>query len=274
MEVIVFLVLVAILAAIARPLPAVRRHGRDYQRASITAAASSSGLSSTGTHYAIADERDPGARRPAGPAHRSGPGDPHARRRRPEDQPDGAVVSDPVAAITNDQSFTALYAALHAGCATRRGRPRTTCSRSGARSGRGRRGRERHRPIGVELLNVDVRDVMVPSESKRAYAGIGARREGEAALERARGEQAALRALANAGRLLEESPGLLQLRVIQQLGASSGNTIAPGSGTGRRPPMPPPHGRRRIAMAPLSRRAARRGRTTGDCRPGAMSGSV
>ena len=78
---------------------------------------------------------------------------------------------------------------------------------------------------------MDVRDVMVPSELKRAYAGIvAARREGEAALERARGEQAALRALANAGRLLEENPGLLQLRVLQQLGASSGNTIMLGIG--------------------------------------------
>jgi hypothetical protein len=91
---------------------------------------------------------------------------------------------------------------------------------------------------------VDVRDVMVPSELKRAYAGIvAARREGEAALERARGEQAALRALANAGRLLEASPGLLQLRVIQQVGASSGNTIMLGiGGPDGRPPMPPPHG--------------------------------
>ena len=60
---------------------------------------------------------------------------------------------------------------------------------------------------------------MVPGELKRAFAGIvAARREGEAALERARGETAALRSLANAGRLIEDNPGLLQLRILQQLG--------------------------------------------------------
>ena len=70
---------------------------------------------------------------------------------------------------------------------------------------------------------------MVPSEMKRAFAGIvAARREGEAALERARGETAALRGLANAGRMLDDNPGLLQLRILQQLGASSGNTIMLG----------------------------------------------
>jgi regulator of protease activity HflC (stomatin/prohibitin superfamily) len=85
--------------------------------------------------------------------------------------------------------------------------------------------------IGVELLGVDVRDVMVPSELKRAFAGIvAARREGEAALERARGETAALRSLANAGRLLDDNPGLVQLRILQQLEASSGNTIVLGVG--------------------------------------------
>ena len=107
---------------------------------------------------------------------------------------------------------------------------------------------------------------MVPSELKRAFAGIvAARREGEAALERARGETAALRSLANAGRMIEDNPGLLQLRILQQLGGSSGNTIMlgmPGAATGRgraagrrRP------GRRTVGAAPpRSRSTARRGR--------------
>ena len=38
----------------------------------------------------------------------------------------------------------------------------------------------------------------------------------------------ALRGLANAGRMLDDNPGLLQLRILQQLGASSGNTIMLG----------------------------------------------
>jgi regulator of protease activity HflC (stomatin/prohibitin superfamily) len=80
--------------------------------------------------------------------------------------------------------------------------------------------------IGIELLNVAVRDLMVPGELKRAFAGvIGARKEGEAALERARAETAALRQLANAGRMVEDNPGLLQLRIVQQLGATSGNSV-------------------------------------------------
>ncbi len=83
--------------------------------------------------------------------------------------------------------------------------------------------------LGIELLAVEVRDLMVPGELKRAFAGvIAARKEGEAALERARGETAALRNLANAGRMVEDSPGLLQLRIVQQLGASSGNTVMLG----------------------------------------------
>jgi regulator of protease activity HflC (stomatin/prohibitin superfamily) len=83
--------------------------------------------------------------------------------------------------------------------------------------------------IGVELLSVDVRDVMVPADLKRAYAAVvTARHEGAASLERARGETAALRSLANAGRLLEDHPGLLQLRLVQELGAHPGNTVVLG----------------------------------------------
>jgi regulator of protease activity HflC (stomatin/prohibitin superfamily) len=83
--------------------------------------------------------------------------------------------------------------------------------------------------LGLELLAVEVRDLMVPGELKRAFAGvIAARKEGEAALVRARAETASLRNLANAGRMVEDSPGLLQLRIVQQLGASSGNTVMLG----------------------------------------------
>lgn len=84
--------------------------------------------------------------------------------------------------------------------------------------------------LGIDLLSVDVRDVMIPGELKRAFAAvIAARREGAASLERARGETAALRSLANAGRLVDDNPGLLSLRVIQEIGASSGNTVVFGA---------------------------------------------
>jgi regulator of protease activity HflC (stomatin/prohibitin superfamily) len=90
--------------------------------------------------------------------------------------------------------------------------------------------RERAAPaiasLGLELLSVDLRDLIVGGELRRAYAGVvAARKEGEAALERARAETAALRNLANAGRLLEDNPGLLQLRLLQHVGGTTGNTL-------------------------------------------------
>jgi len=83
--------------------------------------------------------------------------------------------------------------------------------------------------IGIELTAVEVRDVMVPSDLKRAFAAVvAARHEGAAALERARGETAALRSLANAGRMVSDNPGLLSLRVVQELSARGGNSIVLG----------------------------------------------
>jgi regulator of protease activity HflC (stomatin/prohibitin superfamily) len=83
--------------------------------------------------------------------------------------------------------------------------------------------------IGIELTAVEVRDVMVPSDLKRAFSAVvAARHEGAAALERARGETAALRGLANAGRMVGDNPGLLSLRVVQELSARSGNTVVLG----------------------------------------------
>ncbi len=88
---------------------------------------------------------------------------------------------------------------------------------------------ERMGEMGIELLSVDVRDVMVPAELKRAYAAVvAARQEGAASLERARGETAALRSLANAGGLLDDHPGLLSLRLVQELGTRGGNTVVLG----------------------------------------------
>ena len=156
------------------------------------------------------------------------------------------VVADPVAAVSNDQNYvSALYIALHAGlreALAGRTADEILAARAELGPAVGGAVASEIARLGVELLGVDVRDVMVPSELKRAFAGIvAARREGEAALERARGETAALRSLANAGRMIEDNPGLLQLRILQQLGGSSGNTImvgVPGI-DGRSAPLPP-----------------------------------
>ena len=56
-----------------------------------------------------------------------------------------------------------------------------------------------------------------------------ARAHGIAALERARGETAALRNLANAARMAADNPALIQLRLLQQLEASTGHTVVLGA---------------------------------------------
>jgi regulator of protease activity HflC (stomatin/prohibitin superfamily) len=88
--------------------------------------------------------------------------------------------------------------------------------------------------IGLQLIAVNIKDIMFPGELKTIFAQVvNARHEGLAALERARGESAALRNLANAAKLLDNNPSLLQLRLFQVLENSSGNTVVltPPDGT-------------------------------------------
>lgn len=89
------------------------------------------------------------------------------------------------------------------------------------------------RALGLELKLASVKDLMFPGDLKKVFAQVTtARKEGLAALERARGETASLRHLANAARLLENNPALLQLRTLQSVGGSSGNTVVLGVGGG------------------------------------------
>jgi regulator of protease activity HflC (stomatin/prohibitin superfamily) len=178
------------------------------------------------------------------------------------------VVGDPVAAITNDQDFLrALHVELQLGL-------RDALSAGsvdeilGSRAKIGPAVMERTASslakIGIELLSVEVRDIMVPGELKRLFAGVvAARKEGEASLERVRAETAALRSLANAGRLIEDNPGLLQLRMLQQVGGSTGNTVVVS--------MPDGHGGGTggDASSPAATEAARRSSAR---TPGAESG--
>jgi regulator of protease activity HflC (stomatin/prohibitin superfamily) len=83
--------------------------------------------------------------------------------------------------------------------------------------------------LGISLQKIEVRDIILPGDLKRAFAQtISAQKEGLANLERARGETASLRSLANAAKLMQDHPGLLQLRAIQAIEASKGNTITLG----------------------------------------------
>jgi regulator of protease activity HflC (stomatin/prohibitin superfamily) len=94
--------------------------------------------------------------------------------------------------------------------------------------------REAAAAIGIEMERVALRDLILPAEVRRMVTEVErARREGEAALERARGEQAALRSLANAARLMKGNPELHALRVLQALAAQPGRpapTIVLGAG--------------------------------------------
>src|SRR5437867_789478 len=85
--------------------------------------------------------------------------------------------------------------------------------------------------IGINVHAIEVKDVMFPADLKRAFADVlKAKQEGQAALERARGESASLRNLANAARVLEGNPALINLRLMQSLTAAknAGNTLVVG----------------------------------------------
>jgi len=143
------------------------------------------------------------------------------------------LVGDPAAAVGGDQDYRrALHIILQLGLREALS-GRTADEILAARAELGPAVMERSAAalarVGVELLSVDVRDLMLPAELKRAFAGVvAARKEGEIALERARGETAALRNLANAARMLEDHPGLVQLRLLQEIGGSTSNTVVIG----------------------------------------------
>jgi len=85
--------------------------------------------------------------------------------------------------------------------------------------------------IGISAIGAEVKDVILPADLKRAFADVlKAKQEGQAALERARGETAALRNLANAARVLEGNPALMNLRLVQSLTAAqnAGHTLVLG----------------------------------------------
>jgi regulator of protease activity HflC (stomatin/prohibitin superfamily) len=140
------------------------------------------------------------------------------------------VIGDPVAAVTGDQSYgQALRLELQLGlreALAGRTADQLLAERSAIGPAVLERTASRLARLGIELLSVEARDLMVSGELKRAFAGVvTARKEGEAALERARGETASLRNLANAGRMVEDNPGLLQIRMLQQLGSSPGSSV-------------------------------------------------
>lgn len=77
--------------------------------------------------------------------------------------------------------------------------------------------------LGFEVDAVLVRDLMISGDLKRVYTqAVTAKQEALAGLEKARGEAAAIRVMANAARAFENHPSLLQLRFLQALEQSGG----------------------------------------------------
>jgi hypothetical protein len=56
---------------------------------------------------------------------------------------------------------------------------------------------------------------------------VKAQKDGQAALEKARGKTAALRSLANAARMMDDNPNLLQLRALQAFADSDWRLSSP-----------------------------------------------
>lgn len=76
---------------------------------------------------------------------------------------------------------------------------------------------------GMAVLAFELRDMTLVGAAKQAFSDLWrAQKEGLAALERARGEHAALRSLANAARMLKGNPELMNLRVLQALQGQAG----------------------------------------------------
>ena len=83
--------------------------------------------------------------------------------------------------------------------------------------------------LGLVVRTAEVKDVMFPGELKNLFAEVvRAQKESQAMLERARGETATMRHLANAARMVGDNPALLNLRMLQtmnQMSGSPGNTF-------------------------------------------------
>lgn len=88
--------------------------------------------------------------------------------------------------------------------------------------------------VGIRLLDVVVKDVVLPADLRHAYAElVVGRQRAQAQLEAARAETAALRSLANGAKLLDDHPSLAQLRLVQALPPGSRVELVQ---QGRRPP--------------------------------------
>ncbi|WP_442680794.1 SPFH domain-containing protein [Sphingomonas sp. ASY06-1R] len=78
---------------------------------------------------------------------------------------------------------------------------------------------------GARIDRILVTAINLPPETRKMFTDVErSRMEAQSALERARGEQAALRVLANAARLVDDNPALANLRLLQAIENSKAST--------------------------------------------------
>ena len=86
--------------------------------------------------------------------------------------------------------------------------------------------REAAERVGATVEAVDLRDLSFPGDLKRTFAQVAvARQEAAASLERARGEVATLRSLANAARVMQGNPALRELRTLLAVERTGGTVV-------------------------------------------------
>lgn len=94
-------------------------------------------------------------------------------------------------------------------------------------------------PLGVTVSSLALRDLVVPGEQRALLAQVvNAQLAGRAALERARAETAAVRSLANAASMMNDNPALYQLRLLQEMSNTKGNTFIVGTDPSSLPSQP------------------------------------
>lgn len=109
--------------------------------------------------------------------------------------------------------------------------------------------------LGLALASAGVKDLIFPPLLRQAFHQVvEAKKASQASLERARGEVATLRSLANAARMLEANPALLALKTLQTVAEGKHTLVLGGtglilpiptpgpSGSTPRPPSPPNQG--------------------------------
>lgn len=88
--------------------------------------------------------------------------------------------------------------------------------------------------VGATVTSVALKDVTLPQEVRAAVAQVAlTKQRALAELERARGEAASLRSLANTAKLIAENPALLQLRTLQAATEGANIIIHRGEGENR-----------------------------------------